>query len=75
MSLRTRQTQETVEKNAADRTVGPTFPSARYFQIRFEYIHEVLTELKRQLDEANAQMVALHARLDSLAEKSDADGS
>lgn len=74
MSLRTRQALETHEKSAADRTVGNPFPSSRYFQIRFEYLHEVLAELKRQLDEANSQIVALHARLDTLTEKSDVDG-
>ena len=75
MSYRTRQVQETAEKNGVDRTAGPAFPSARYFQIRFEYLHEVLTDLKGRLDEANAQIVALHARLDLLDEKAHTEES
>lgn len=64
---------ESPEKKTSDSSAGTPFPSARYFQIRFEYVHEVLAEMKLQLDRTNAQLLALHARLDTLAGKSDVD--
>lgn len=75
MSRRILQVVESNEPDKADSPEGPPFPSARYFQIRFEYLHEVLTEMKQQLEEANLQIRALHARLEILDGKADAAGS
>lgn len=39
------------------------FPSARYFQVHFEYLHESIGELKRQIEIANRQIAELQQRL------------
>ncbi|TPQ27327.1 hypothetical protein ACH518_06485 [Methylomonas sp. HW2-6] len=39
------------------------FPSARYFQVHFEYLHETIAELKQQIETANRQIAELQRRL------------
>ena len=70
MSLQILQTKKDTEQGTEDSPGSTPFPSARYLQIRFEYVHEVLDELRHQLDQTNAQLIALRTRLDTLAEKS-----
>lgn len=39
------------------------FPSARYFQIHFQYLQEIIGDLRVQVDNANRQIAELHAQL------------
>lgn len=39
------------------------FPSARYFQVHFEYLHELMSDMKKQLDASNQQIALLQQRL------------
>ncbi|MGZ4958529.1 MAG: hypothetical protein ACXV7J_04705 [Methylomonas sp.] len=41
----------------------PVFPSARYFQIHFDHLHETIDELRRQVDQANQQIAELQQHL------------
>lgn len=52
------------------------FPSARYFQVHFEYLHETIAELKQQIETANRQIVELQRRLPEAESKQriDLDG-
>jgi hypothetical protein len=40
-----------------------SFPSARYFQVHFEYLHETISELKQQVSQANQQIAELQQQL------------
>lgn len=51
------------------------FPSARYFQVHFEYLHETIGELKQQIETANRQIAELQQRLlEGQAEAIDLEG-
>lgn len=39
------------------------FPSARYFQIHFQYLQEIIGDLRVQMENANRQIAELHAQL------------
>ncbi len=39
------------------------FPSARYFQVHFEYLHELISDMKKQLEVSNQQIALLQQRL------------
>lgn len=47
-----------------DMSVETAFPSVRYFQVHFEYMHEAIEDLKKQLNKANQQISALQQQLD-----------
>lgn len=49
--------------NQTDSPIEPDFPSVRYFQIHFEYLHETIDELRRQVDQANQQIAELQQQL------------
>lgn len=40
-----------------------SFPSARYFQVHFEYLHELLRDMKQQLDVSNQKIDLLQQQL------------
>ncbi|AMK77150.1 hypothetical protein A1342_20665 [Methylomonas methanica] len=40
-----------------------SFPSARYFQVHFEYLHETINDLKQQVSHANQQIAELQEQL------------
>ncbi|MDT4330645.1 hypothetical protein ACQE3E_00340 [Methylomonas sp. MED-D] len=42
-----------------------SFPSARYFQIHFEYLHEMIGDLRQQIGQANQQIAELQRQLRS----------
>lgn len=39
------------------------FPSARYFQIHFQYLQEIIGDLRLQMEKANQQITELHLQL------------
>lgn len=39
------------------------FPSARYFQVHFEYLQEMMIDLKKQLDTSNQKITLLQQQL------------
>jgi hypothetical protein len=75
MYLRQQRVKETAEKRVAEPSNGSRYPSARYFQIHFEHLYELLADLKKQLDETNAQIAVLKRELNPAPEKpEDIDG-
>lgn len=46
---------------------APAFPSNRYFQIHFEYLHEIIGDLHQHIAETNQRMAQLQQRLDAMA--------
>lgn len=42
------------------------FPSARYFQVHFEYLHELLRDMKQQLDMLNQKIALLQQQLNQV---------
>jgi phage shock protein A len=51
------------------------FPSSRYFQIHFERLHEMIEDLKDQLEKTNQQIVALRQQPDNYIEKPEVDAT
>jgi hypothetical protein len=43
--------------------LDPPFPSARYFQIHFQYLQEIIGDLHVQMEKANRQIAELQAQL------------
>lgn len=43
------------------------FPNARYFQIHFQYLHEIIGDLKVQVDKANQQIAELQLQIQAHA--------
>jgi len=39
------------------------FPSARYFQIHFQYLQEIIGDLRLQMEKANQQIAELQGQL------------
>ena len=39
------------------------FPSARYFQIHFDYLHELMAEMKKQLEASNQKITLLQQQI------------
>ncbi|MEC4748531.1 hypothetical protein [Methylomicrobium sp. Wu6] len=39
------------------------FPSARYFQIHFQYLHETIGDLRLQVEKANQQIAEMQLQL------------
>ncbi|MEQ1635732.1 MAG: hypothetical protein ABL903_03510 [Methylococcales bacterium] len=39
------------------------FPSARYFQIHFDYLHELMQEMKKQLEASNQKITLLQQQI------------
>lgn len=73
--------QLTQETAAPARTPGklspavPAFPSSRYFQIHFEYLHEIIGGLQQHIAETNQRMAVLQQRLDALVPSAERDGA
>ncbi|MFI3138112.1 MAG: hypothetical protein QX197_15150 [Methylococcaceae bacterium] len=42
------------------------FPSARYFQIHFDYLHELLGDMKNQLEVSNQKISVLQQQLSKI---------
>jgi hypothetical protein len=53
--------RSTAEKNSPP--IDPPFPSARYFQIHFQYLQEIIGDLRVQVEKANRQIAELHVQL------------
>lgn len=49
--------------------VAPAFPSARYFQIHFEQLYQLIHELKEKLDATTRELALLRARTGIEAER------
>ncbi|MFA5985451.1 MAG: hypothetical protein WC782_15645 [Methylococcaceae bacterium] len=60
--MRTKQTFDT-PNNYQKTQAGPDFPSARYFQVHFQYLHEIIGDLKTQVDKANQQIADLQLQI------------
>ncbi|MCQ8182021.1 hypothetical protein NP603_12950 [Methylomonas sp. SURF-1] len=60
--MKSRHTRSSPAEMPADKA-APGFPSARYFQVHFEYLHETIGELKQQIETANRQIAELQRRL------------
>jgi hypothetical protein len=43
--------------------LDPPFPSARYFQIHFQYLQEIIGDLRVQVEKANRQIAELQIQL------------
>lgn len=50
-------------ENQAASPAEPAFPSVRYFQIHFEYLHDTIDDLKKQVNKANQQIAELQQQL------------
>lgn len=57
------------EKAPMQEQPASTVPSARYFQVHFEYLHEMLGELKNKLDDANRQIAVLQRQVQALSSR------
>jgi hypothetical protein len=53
--------KNTAEKNSPP--LDPPFPSARYFQIHFQYLQEIIGDLRVQVEKANRQIAELQVHL------------
>jgi hypothetical protein len=53
--------RSTAEKNSPP--LDPPFPSARYFQIHFQYLQEIIGDLRAQMENANRQIAELQIQL------------
>jgi hypothetical protein len=53
--------RNTAEKNPSP--LDPPFPSARYFQIHFQYLQEIIGDLRVQVEKANRQIAELQIQL------------
>jgi hypothetical protein len=42
------------------------FPSARYFQVHFDYLHEIIGDLKTRIDITNQQIMAMQEQLQTI---------
>jgi len=56
---RSRSKADSMSQEALD----ASFPSARYFQVHFEYLHETINDLKQQVNQANQQITELRQQL------------
>jgi hypothetical protein len=74
MNLQQRFTTRPADRETVTSSDCPPFPSARYFQIHFEYLQELLADLRQQLRDANAQIALLSRRLDGPTDKPDSSG-
>lgn len=43
--------------------VDNNFPSAKYFQIHFQYLHEIIGDLSDRIDLANRQIAELQEQI------------
>ncbi len=62
--MRTRRSNSKPEQ-AKPETAESAFPSARYFQVHFEFLHESINDLKQQLNKANQQIADLQHKLEA----------
>lgn len=58
-------------KKEADADVP--FPSSRYFQVHFEYLYELIDDLKQQLEKTNRQIAALKRHVDDHTDGQEVD--
>ncbi|PPC91241.1 MAG: hypothetical protein CTY34_04735 [Methylobacter sp.] len=56
------------ELNGNPLQTGAEFPNARYFQIHFQYLHEIIGDLKVQVDKANQQIAELQLQIQDHAD-------
>ncbi|WP_077730509.1 hypothetical protein [Methylocaldum sp. 14B] len=57
----------------ADAPVPPAFPSARYFQIHFEQLYQLIHELREKLDATARELAQLRALTGADVERSQTD--
>ena len=57
------------QENAEDCIAPMDYPSTRYFQIHFQFLHEQIENLKEQLQEANSHIAAQNEILQKILEK------
>ena len=64
--MKTRRSRAKLEAMSPE-ALDASFPSARYFQVHFEYLHETIGDLKQQLHYANEQISGLQQQLQTVA--------
>lgn len=60
--MKARRSRTKLDKISPE-TLDASFPSARYFQVHFEYLHETINDLKQQINQANQQIAELQQQL------------
>ncbi|MBD9354297.1 hypothetical protein [Methylomonas albis] len=60
--MKTRRSRSKLDKMSPE-ALDASFPSARYFQVHFEYLHETINDLKQQISHANQQIAGLQQQL------------
>lgn len=60
--MKARRSRTKLDKMSPE-ALDASFPSARYFQVHFEYLHETINDLKQQVDQANQQIAELQQQL------------
>jgi cell division protein FtsB len=63
------QLTKALDGNSAELRSNQHFPSARYFQVHFEYLHEIIRDLKAQIDTANQQLMEMQAQLQAVKQQ------
>lgn len=53
----------TKAKKLTAEALEASFPSSRYFQVHFEYLHETINDLKQQIGTANQKIADLQQQL------------
>jgi hypothetical protein len=67
MNLKSAQSQyQRTYPPADEKPTTPEFPSARYFQVHFEYLESQLLENKRSMEQLQKQMADLCSTLSKL---------
>jgi hypothetical protein len=67
MSAKTNQTYQITYPFIKEVSEKPKFPSARYFQVHFEYMESQLQDTRNNLEQLQLQVAALHAQMTLLA--------
>ena len=60
--MKARRSRTKLDKMSPE-ALDASFPSARYFQVHFEYLHETINDLKQQVNQANQQIAELQQQL------------
>ena len=65
--------QPTVPNADADASQDEHFPSARYFEVHFEYLQETSQQMQQQLAELRLQMDRLNRKLERIHDAEDGE--
>jgi cell division protein FtsB len=67
--MKMNQITKALDGNSSELRSNQHFPSARYFQVHFEYLHEIIRDLKAQIDTANQQIMVMQAQLQAVKQQ------